>query len=208
MADLAARFRAVAVDFGTGDGSFVQHAARCAPDQLVIGVDANAENLREAGRRAAAKPARGGLPNARFGVLALDQAPGALLQLADELTVILPWGTLLAAVATARPEALQRLAAVCKPGARIRILFGYGPSADATAITAHALPDSAAAAFGPQLASRYRAAGFALHARPVSVEEVRAVPSTWAKKLAFSGKPRSFWELTGTSHHPRKDRRG
>ena len=160
-------------------------------------MDANAENLREAGRRAAVKPARGGLPNARFGVLALDDAPGALLGLADELTVILPWGTLLAAIASARPDGLQRLAAVCKPGARVRLLFGYGASADATAIAAHALPESAEPAFGPQLASRYRAAGFAVSARPVSVEEVRAVPSTWAKKLAFSGKPRSFWELAG-----------
>ena len=76
---------------------------RSTPDQLVIGVDAVVENLRVQARKLAGKPARGGLPNALLGRLALADAPGALEGLADRLTVLLPWGALLAAVA--RPDA-------------------------------------------------------------------------------------------------------
>ena len=64
-----------------------------------MGVDAAAEALREPSRRALPKPARGGMANVRFGVLALERAPGELAGLADTLTVLLPWGSLLAAVA-------------------------------------------------------------------------------------------------------------
>ena len=62
------------LDVGTGDGVYVQRAARRDPGVLVIGVDASADGLRDVGRRLAAKPARGGLANAILGVLPLAQA--------------------------------------------------------------------------------------------------------------------------------------
>jgi 16S rRNA (adenine(1408)-N(1))-methyltransferase len=186
----------VALDFGTGDGSFVQNTARRRNDTLVIGVDANAENLRLASQRAATKPARGGLPNALFGRLALEDAPGELIGIADELSVLLPWGTLLAAVARADLPALARLRGLCRPDARVHVVFGYG-SADAAAVSSLALPAPDLSGFGPALESRYRDAGFAVRARPLDLAAVRALPTTWAKKLAFSGKPRHFWELRG-----------
>ena len=47
------------------------------------------------------------------------------------------------------------------------------------------------------LCARYRAAGFAVSARGVSVAEIRALPTTWAKRLAFSGRERPFVEVQG-----------
>jgi 16S rRNA (adenine(1408)-N(1))-methyltransferase len=195
----------VAVDFGTGDGSFVQRLARQRPEVLAIGVDANAAPLREAAARVGRKPARGGLANARYGQLTLEQAPGALVALADELTVLLPWGSLLRAVAAADAQALASLRAICKPGARLRVLFGHGP-ADAAALAALglSLPPAAApapvvAAFAADLVHRYAEAGLDVRARQVPPAEVRELPTTWAKKLAFSGRARRFWELAGTA---------
>jgi tRNA G46 methylase TrmB len=49
---MARQFRAVHVDFGTGDGTFVRRMARVEPDILFFGVDAIADNLRDASRRA------------------------------------------------------------------------------------------------------------------------------------------------------------
>jgi 16S rRNA (adenine(1408)-N(1))-methyltransferase len=185
----------VALDFGTGDGSFVQNTARRRPDTLVVGVDANADSLRLASQRAGAKPVRGGLANALFGQLALEDAPGELIGFADELTVLLPWGSLLRAVACDVP-ALTRLRALCRAHADVHVVFGYG-SADAAAVSSLALPAADDAGFGRGLEGRYREAGFTVRARPLDVEAVRALPTTWAKKLAFSGKPRRFWELRG-----------
>jgi hypothetical protein len=47
------------------------------------------------------------------------------------------------------------------------------------------------------LESRYREAGLALTGHPLPVEEARALPTSWAKKLGFSGKRRWFRDFRG-----------
>jgi 16S rRNA (adenine(1408)-N(1))-methyltransferase len=136
---------------------------------LFLGVDAVADNLRESSRRAP--------PNALFGRLALEDAPGELAGFADRLTVLFPWGSLLRAIENGEPE---RLRAICKPGAAV--CFVLELRGDAAA-----------------LLDRHRAAGFTLAARALSIDEARALPTTWAKKLGFSGHPRFFHELTGAA---------
>jgi 16S rRNA (adenine(1408)-N(1))-methyltransferase len=156
----------------------------------VIGVDAIAANLRQASRLSGRKAARGGTPNALFGRLALEQAPGALAAIADRLTVYLPWGSLLRAVALPDP-ALIRLRGLCKTGAHLHIVFGY---TDSEAMGALGLPPLDP----PVLEAGYRRAGLAVKARRLSPVELRALPTTWAHKLAF-GKDRPFVELTGAA---------
>ncbi len=167
-----------------------------------MGVDANADNLRAASQRAAGKPARGGLPNLIFGRLALEAAPGELVGLADEISVLLPWGSLLAAVAGGAPglddaatARISALAALGKADARLRVIFGHGPT-DAAGTASLGLPDMTTPGFPAQLAARYRAAGLEAQVRALALDEVRALPTTWAKKLAFAGKPRRFFEVT------------
>jgi 16S rRNA (adenine(1408)-N(1))-methyltransferase len=172
---------------------FVRRFARSHPDVLVIGLDANGAGLRDASRRVAQKPARGGLPNALFGRLALEQAPGELAGLAAALTILFPWGSLLRAVALPEPEALARLGALCGPGASVRIVFGYDPAADAVA--GLSLSEDELDPRG--LERRYRAAGFSVAARLLAREEIAAVPTSWAGKLAFSQRSRRFLEVTG-----------
>ena len=53
-------------------------AAAAQPDRLVVGVDANAAGMATASRRAAARPARGGLPNALFVLAAAEALPAEL----------------------------------------------------------------------------------------------------------------------------------
>ena len=184
MAELAARHRAVAVDVGTGDGAYARRLAAADPGLLVVGVDANADNLRPASRRAAAAPARGGLPNLRFGRLALEEAPGALAGLAGRLTVLLPWGSLLAAVASGDREGLGRLRALCAPGAEVEIVVGEGDL--------DGLPPDA-------LQARYAAAGLAVSVAPATAAAVEALGTTWAKRLARSDPARRFWRLGGVA---------
>lgn len=160
----------------------------------MIGVDASAEGLREPSRKAAAKPARGGLANAMFGVLPLERAPGELAGLVDALTVLLPWGSLLRAVALPEPANLSRLRGLCKPGASLRAVFGYGAGDPATV---QALPGLEAEGRVAALIAAYAEAGFAVSARAMTRTEVGELPTTWAKKLAFSGNERGFVELTG-----------
>jgi 16S rRNA (adenine(1408)-N(1))-methyltransferase len=160
----------VHVDFGTGDGTFVRRSAKLEPHVLFVGVDAIAENLRDGSRRASA--------NAVFGRLALEQAPGQLVAFADRLTVLFPWGSLLRAVANAEACDLARLRGICKPGSEVRFIFELNSGA-------------------AELERRYWEAGLALRGAALPVEAARALPTTWAKKLGFSGRPRPFWEFHG-----------
>ena len=165
----------------------------------MIGVDATTEGLRDTSRRLAAKPTRGGLPNALLGRLALADAPGELAGLADALTVLLPWGSLLAAVARPDAAALHSLHGVCKPGARVRVLFGYGVETERAAMRDLALPPLEADTL-TALERTYEEAGFTVAGRFVPLDEVRALPTTWAKRLAYSGRERQFIELAGRSN--------
>ena len=167
----------------------------------MFGVDANADNLQDVSRRAAGKPSRGGLANLRFGRLALADAPGALEALADELTVMLPWGSLLQAVVLGQGTELGRLRGLCKPGARLDVVFGYGADSERGAIAGLGLPAPEALSL-VELAGRYRQAGFAVEVRPLPLADVAALPTTWAKKLAFSGRDRRFWRITGRAIDP------
>ncbi len=136
---------------------------------LFVGVDAISENMREVSRRSG--------PNSVFGRLALEDAPGELVGFADRLTVLFPWGSLLRAVTLAEPDGLARLRAICRPGADVRFVFEIHSD--------------------PALERRYLEADLALSGTPLPGEVARALPTTWAKKLGFSGKPRSFWDFRG-----------
>jgi len=172
--------------------------AKQRPSDLVIGVDANAYLMRAISRRASRKAARGGLANAIFGRLSLEQSPGELFQLADALTVLFAWGSLLRAVAVPELCALRNLATVAKPRARVWFLYGYEARRDARAVEPLGLPDLEATATLRTLEAGYLEAGLQVRARYATRAEVAAVPSTWAKKMAFSQSDRTFVELRGT----------
>lgn len=170
--------------------------ARHRPDALVIGVDVAADNLRELSGRAARRPERGGLANVLFGRMALEAAPGELAGLADEVSVLLPWGSLLCAVARPDPERLQALGALGKPHVRFWIVFGYSAEAEGAVVRDLGLPrlDSGSLA---ALEAAYQRAGLAVRARWLPRKEVGALPTTWARKLAFSDRARIFVEIRG-----------
>jgi 16S rRNA (adenine(1408)-N(1))-methyltransferase len=167
------------------------------PQRLFIGVDASADGLREVSRRVAGKPAKGGLPNALFGRLSLEDAPGELAGIADSLTVLLPWGSLLRAVALPDPRELTALRALGKPGATFFTVFGYSAKTDGASVGALGVPALDDPAIAGALERSYRDAGLAVTARAANRDEVRALPTTWAQRLAFASADRRFLALRG-----------
>lgn len=185
------------MDVGTGDGAFAYQLAKSEPHTLVIGVDSNADNLRDLSHKAARKPSKGGLSNVLFGHLALEQAPGELEEIADAISIILPWGSLLKAVAIPELECLKKLRGLCKVDARLNVVFGYSKVADPTMVRDLGLPDLTGDEIYQKLVGGFTQADFRVRATPISVEAIRELPTTWAKKLAFSGKNRTFLKIVG-----------
>src|SRR5688572_18402089 len=110
------------IDLGTGDGAAVLDAARRAPAALCVGIDADAAALREASSRAARPVKRGGLPNAVFLVADATRIPDVFTGRADEVTVTLPWGSLLRAILSSDRGSVMEVAAALRPGGRLRIV--------------------------------------------------------------------------------------
>jgi len=139
----------------------------------------------------AARPARkGGLTNALFVVAAAERPPAELIGIAADVTITMPWGSLLrGALALADAgEAAAGIAALVAPGGTVRILLSIDPrdGLDLPALDARDATD---------LARRWRAHGLALTAfGPADAAAIAAGGSSWARRLG-AGRDRSIWRI-------------
>ncbi|MBS0286069.1 MAG: class I SAM-dependent methyltransferase [Proteobacteria bacterium] len=181
---------------GTGDGSYVIKCARDNADKFFIGIDAAAENLSHNSQKAAKKPQKGGLPNVLFVHANVETLPQELNGVATEITINLPWGSLLKAVATPDLAILKGIAKLCKTGANLRVIFGYDLANEKKTIEELGLPLITSAYLDNTLTCAYREAGFDITWCYLSQDELKQLPTAWAKKLAY-GKERQFIQIQG-----------
>jgi 16S rRNA (adenine(1408)-N(1))-methyltransferase len=169
------------IDLGTGDGRYAYAVAGAHPDWLVIGVDAISERLAEYSAKAARKPAKGGRPNLLYVRASAEQPPPLLTGRADEIHVILPWGALLAGLVdpAGRPEVLRGVRALAQPGGELNVVLNAEPWEES-------LPNDIAAI--PPVTVEGIAAAYpdALDVHDLTPDEVKALPTTWARRLAAS----------------------
>jgi 16S rRNA (adenine(1408)-N(1))-methyltransferase len=184
-------FETVEIDVGTGDGRHVLDVARAAPERLVIGIDAVAENMAEASRKAAASPRKGGLANALFFRAAAERLPGPFAGRADQVTVNYPWGSLMRIVAEPDPSGLEALRGLCKPGAELRVLLNYTVIADRPYLERLGLGEMADPADSPALPEIYKAAGFTLTTREIFAGDP-PVRTRWGRQLVRGGARRTL----------------
>jgi 16S rRNA (adenine(1408)-N(1))-methyltransferase len=175
--------------------------ARANPRRLFVGIDANAEAMREGSRRAGAKASRGGVPNALFVHMGASSLPEELAGVANGLSVLFPWGSLLAGVVAPDEGLLAGLRALCDRGARLEIVVGFDPSRDATSFAASGAPVPSDGHLGVQLPGAYARAGFHVSARELSRADLARYPTTWAKRLGFT-EERRFFVIEGEARNP------
>jgi 16S rRNA (adenine(1408)-N(1))-methyltransferase len=169
----------------------VLRRARQNPEELVIGIDADAAAMADASRRAAASPRRGGLPNALFLAAPAAELPGPLAGRVDYLTIALPWGSLLRGILQADATMIGRLCATLREGAQIEILLSATERDAATAGVT--LGD---AADGARLAARLESAGLrSVQVRTASESDVNRLSSGWGRRLGIPAR-RQAWLLS------------
>ncbi len=171
-----AGYQQVLIDLGTGDGRFVEHVARTRPSCFTIGLDACRENLRRASRRAP--------HNALYLIANALALPADLRNLATEVTINFPWGSLLEGLLAGDATLLDGFAALAQPGAHLTVRLNGGALAE----VGWSLPEGAV-----QVQRMLNANGFTLD-RPVELDAgaLRQLPTTWAKRLAFGRDPHAL----------------
>jgi hypothetical protein len=156
--------------------------ARESPDRLFIGIDPSTAGL----RRLSGRAERDRLANLVYVRAAVESLPAELAGAADRVTIILPWGSLLAAVARPSVDALRGIRALCQPRATLTILLGVDADRDRAEATRLGLPVLAEPHLRGLLATAYAAAGLAVTSiRSAGADELAGWPSTWARRLAF-----------------------
>ena len=164
------------IDVGTGDGRAVLAAGTREPQVLVVGLDAVAQPMATASRRAARAEARGGLANVVFVVAGVEAPPVELVGRANLVTVRFPWGSLLRGVLGLDRRAQAGLSSLVGPGGAIEALVSIEPR--------DGRDDLARALRNGQLAESWASSGFALdEIRPARPSEVAASGSSWARRL-------------------------
>jgi len=154
-------------------------------------VDANAAGLREVSGRAF----RAGLDNVVYVRAAIEALPPELKGIADRVTVVLPWGSLLTAVALPSVPLLRGIRALCRAQATLTVLLGADPGRDRAELVRLGLPPVSDADLRGRLPDGYGRAGFEVTTvRPVARAELACWPSRWAKRLAY-GRPRPVFQI-------------
>lgn len=167
----AAGYSNLAIDLGTGDGSFVRHLAIRQPSMAVIGVDTCGANALNNARRAP--------ENARFVVLDALSLPNELVDLATRITINFPWGSLLRALLDGDERLLSPLSS-CPVEIRV--------NAGALAEQGH---DFESGVDAMRRSLRLLSPG-RLTMEYLDRFALRAIPTTWSKRLAFGRDPKAM----------------
>jgi hypothetical protein len=141
------------------------------------------------------RAARAGVANVIYVRGAVEDPPAELAGVADRVTAILPWGSLLATLARPVVPVLQNVRRLCAPGAALTVVLGVDPECDRAEALRLGLPGLDAAHVAGDLAAGYAAAGFRVTSvRALAAEQLARWPSSWAKRLAF-GRPRPVFQI-------------
>jgi 16S rRNA (adenine(1408)-N(1))-methyltransferase len=175
LAEMLGVAACVHIDLGTGDGRYVRHMAQTCPEMRVIGVDACRENLAEASRRAP--------ENALYVIANALMLPIELNGLADSISINFPWGSLLKGLLQPEPALLSGLCAISRAGAALDIRLNAGALAEA----------GWAFEAGVQRIRAVLADHDIRMSKPLTLtpESLKAIPTTWAKRLTFGRDPRA-----------------
>ena len=196
--ELREQHETTAVDVGTGDGRFAYHLASADPARLVIGIDSLEEPMGEIAAKAARKPAKGGRANLLLVRAAIEALPTELECVADEVSVQLPWGSLLEGIVLAREDVLGGLAALCRPGARVMVTLNGEIWLDSTPARYEHLPVPTPEYVADVVAAGMAHVGIRLDAaRYASAAEAKELATTWARRLGHGRPHPSFVQFEG-----------
>jgi hypothetical protein len=135
-----------------------------------------------------------------------DALTGELPGIADRLTVILPWGSLLRVVASPESASLESLRRLCASNAKVEIVFSYDRKRDAGEGGPLGCGGIEERHVQGVLRESYERAGFRIVSiESISREELVSYQTTWAGRLAF-GAPREVWRVRGLAADCTNDR--
>jgi 16S rRNA (adenine(1408)-N(1))-methyltransferase len=191
LLDMASKFSAVVLDIGTGDGRFVYKQAKANPNKLVIGIDPSQNQLEIYSK----KSLKDHLVNTLFLVGAAEDLLAGISNIANEIYINLPWGSLLMHVAGPSDWLIVRLRDLLKINGSLNITFGYSSDTEPKETERLLLEKLDENYIKEKLVQAYTQNGFAFKtSETITKETLKNHETTWSKKLSF-GNTRPLYHL-------------
>jgi 16S rRNA (adenine(1408)-N(1))-methyltransferase len=172
----AERFSERHVDLGTGDGKFALHLARSRPDVGVIALDACLDHV--------CAPRKRWPGNVRFVAEDALAWPVEDVPPAATVSINFPYGSLLRGLVEGDESLLSRLEQLLAPGGRLDVRVNAS-ALEATGLDPETGQEDVIRALG-------RIPGMRVSREPLTREDLRRFPSSWAKRLGYGRPPDAF----------------
>jgi hypothetical protein len=148
----------------------------CVFSPINIGVDACRENLQESSRIK--------LPNMLFIIASAQQLPHELYGLVSHITINFPWGSLLESLLNNDRSLLDGLSSISRSNAQMEIHLNGGALTEAGANL-----DTGVKTIHENM---HRCGWQLTSPRMVDAQQLKAYPTTWARRLAHGRDPRAM----------------
>ena len=156
--EIVSRHEKVVLDMGTGDGRYVFKKAMENPNVLYLGIDPSAKQLKIYSKKALRK----NLQNALFIISSIELLPEELVRSVDEILIILPWGTLLQYLVSAKDSDLKKLTRLYRGAGSLHLILGYSLESEPSETERLELPKISKEFLKEELITKYQSNGFKL----------------------------------------------
>jgi 16S rRNA (adenine(1408)-N(1))-methyltransferase len=181
LKNVCKNFSKVVVDLGTGDGRFIYDNAVKNVSTLYVGIDPSQKQLEVYSKKSQKRK----LNNTLFVLGSVEYLPCELTGIADEIYILLPWGTLLKAIVEQSDWAVSGINALFKPKGKLEIILGYSLENEPTETQRLNIPDLNEEVIH-NIISKYVLYGYKLLGFSVIDKyNLRKLKTTWGNKLAF-----------------------
>lgn len=185
------------VDIGCGDGKLIYEIAKNNPDYFCIGIDPNFKGLEDISKKTYRKPEKGGLKNLIFIHSGVETLPAELANIANEVQINFPWGSLLQGVILAEKSVIDNIKMIAEDNARLVIYTTYDDKFEENYRKERELPELTIEYINTVMNDSLSDFGIKLtEARLLDEDEKSELSSTWAKKI-LSARNRDVFLIQG-----------
>lgn len=192
LIQLQSNFNSVLLDIGAGDGKGSLRFARKYPEVLVIAIDSSFDALEKTSTTSRKKPSRGGVNNMLCLYGNIKNSADDLIEIADVVRILLPWGDLLEGIATLDEEMLCAISKCVKPGAKIEIVINAEIWKTNLPKSLEYLGEITPDFFTSNSEIFKKAEIEILESYEIPLKEIEELDTTWTNKLMSSRKSASF----------------
>lgn len=201
LTDFIVGYSFVHIDLGTGDGRYVFKKALENKDTFYIGVDPSRRQLEIYAKKAN----KAKLKNCLFVLGSIEMFPVELFGIATNVSIILPWGSLLGGIVQTNNDVINTIRALFVDAffqgisdsveCRLDIIFGYSQNTEPKEVARLGLNHLNIEHISSVIVPAFENVGFTKSlVRDIKKDELFDFETTWSKKLTF-GQDRPLFHL-------------